>query len=353
MKKCPNCGTQLNDDVLFCTECGNQIPQSNVCPHCGASVNKGDAFCQNCGKKVDEVPTSIPEESVQKKCPRCGAPVNDGNAFCENCGMNLAEMIHPQLSNRSNIDSKELLIKLKKFVPYVVGLILLAAIIWGSFYGYEEYSAYRAKKEAREKFVADSLEKVRQDSIKLAAKLETERIEKEKIAKFREKFTFNNILNLLKHPDNASLAQKCGLSLIYKDSEIIVDNFMEEGDSYRAYDIAYGYDAEKGSKESEGLGYKIKATSNHSCYFNYLAGRGKTTLFHFKEESDADYLFDMAKDHGLIECCNRYFIPIKKVAKGITHVKEYDPESEALYGITQLGEMEGWYSLEIGMIGSE
>ncbi len=215
------------------------------------------------------------------------------------------------------------------------------------------YNQIKEEKLAREKFVADSLEKVRQDSINLAAKLEAERIEKEKIERFRENFTFNNILNLLKHPDDASLAQKCGLSLLYKNSETIVDNFMEEGDSYKAYDIAYGYETEKGSKNSEGLGYGIKASSTHSCYFNYLAGRGKTTLFHFKDESDADYLFEMAKDHGLIECCNRYFIPRKKVAKGITHVEEYDPESEALYGITQLGEMDGWYSLEIGMIGSE
>ena len=52
MKKYPNCGTQLNDDALFCTECGNQIPQGNVCPHCGALVNDGDIFCQNCGKNI-------------------------------------------------------------------------------------------------------------------------------------------------------------------------------------------------------------------------------------------------------------------------------------------------------------
>lgn len=54
MKTCPNCGAQIADDSLFCTECGKQIPQDNVCPHCGASVNDGDSFCQNCGKSIIE-----------------------------------------------------------------------------------------------------------------------------------------------------------------------------------------------------------------------------------------------------------------------------------------------------------
>ncbi len=315
MKQCPYCNAQIADNSKFCGECGKELPQENVCTHCGVTVNEGDIYCEECGRNL-----------------------KDGTYASAEYG------------EKSGIDYMKIL--LSSLIGVVIGLVILS-LIGGSWYGYNAYSEYRAKKEAREKFVADSLEKVRQDSIKLAAKLEAERIEKEKIERFRENFTFNNILNLLKHPDDASLAQKCGLSLLYKNSETIVDNFMEEGDSYKAYDIAYGYETEKGSKNSEGLGYGIKASSTHSCYFNYLAGRGKTTLFHFKDESDADYLFEMAKDHGLIECCNRYFIPRKKVAKGITHVEEYDPESEALYGITQLGEMDGWYSLEIGMIGSE
>lgn len=54
MKQCPNCGAQIADDSLFCTECGKQIPQDNVCPHCGASVNDGDSFCQNRGMGLSD-----------------------------------------------------------------------------------------------------------------------------------------------------------------------------------------------------------------------------------------------------------------------------------------------------------
>ena len=60
MKTCPNCGAQIADDSLFCTECGKQIPQDNVCPHCGASVNDGDSFCQNCGNSLSGVHNNEP-----------------------------------------------------------------------------------------------------------------------------------------------------------------------------------------------------------------------------------------------------------------------------------------------------
>ena len=113
MKRCPNCGTQINDDCVFCTECGKPIPQGNlcpncgaivaegdsfcqncgrpipqgnICPHCGVIVEDGDSFCQNCGKKVGEMPTNDVVDSNQPKCPQCGAPVNEGSSFCENCG---------------------------------------------------------------------------------------------------------------------------------------------------------------------------------------------------------------------------------------------------------------------------
>ena len=58
MKKCQNCGAQVDDNSLFCTECGKQIPQGNACSHCGAPVNSGDSFCQNCGKSLKEIPNS-------------------------------------------------------------------------------------------------------------------------------------------------------------------------------------------------------------------------------------------------------------------------------------------------------
>ena len=134
MKKCPYCGAQMNDDSLFCTECGKQIPQGSVCPHCGASVNEGDAFCQSCGKRIDE-PSAEVSEKAMEKCPYCGALVNDGDVFCENCGRNLADgsigfipnEVIPQTYEAEESTSK-------KIIPIILGVLGMAIIGGGLWY---------------------------------------------------------------------------------------------------------------------------------------------------------------------------------------------------------------------------
>lgn len=60
MKKCPYCSAQIADNSRFCSECGKEITQAYDCPHCGVSVGEGDAFCQNCGKSLNETTISEP-----------------------------------------------------------------------------------------------------------------------------------------------------------------------------------------------------------------------------------------------------------------------------------------------------
>ena len=308
MKQCPYCNAQIDDESKFCSECGKEFPQGNVCAYCGATVNEGDVYCEECGRNV-----------------------KDGSYASADYG------------EKSSIDYMKIL--LSSLVGIVVGLVVLA-VVGGSWYGYNAYSEYSAAKAAREKFVADSLEKARQDSVKLAAKQEAERLENEKIAKFREKFTFSNILELLKHPDKATIAQKCGLSLIYKDSE--KEEGYEEGEYFTHYDYVYGYEVEKGKKNDGYMGYDIKASSNHSCYFNFIDGSDVIKLFKFKDKSDADYLFEMAKDYGLIEWSGNYYIPAKKASKGITRVEEYEPyDGAALFEIRKPNNVDGWYEVLI------
>lgn len=47
--KCPQCGTENQDNAKFCNECGYRFPQQNVCPSCGLPVQPGIKFCSNCG----------------------------------------------------------------------------------------------------------------------------------------------------------------------------------------------------------------------------------------------------------------------------------------------------------------
>lgn len=133
--KCPNCGAQINDDSLFCTECGKPIPQGSVCPYCGASVNEGDAFCQSCGKRVDEILSTEMSDKTQKKCPFCGGLVNDGDVFCENCGRNLSD---ESIGFTPNEIQQETYLEedstSKKILPIILGILAIAIIGGGIWY---------------------------------------------------------------------------------------------------------------------------------------------------------------------------------------------------------------------------
>lgn len=79
----------MDDDSLFCTECGKPMPQGKVCPNCGVSINSGDLFCLNCGNKIIEVTPNTETNLVQSKCPKCGTIIDDNDIFCQNCGCNI------------------------------------------------------------------------------------------------------------------------------------------------------------------------------------------------------------------------------------------------------------------------
>ena len=121
MKVCPQCGTQMEDDAVFCDNCGTKLPEAGVtpspasspvagdltCPQCGASIVPGEAYCDNCGAALASVPVEPvapvaqpaavyppaglpaappPPVAAITTCPRCGASVNPGDVFCDNCG---------------------------------------------------------------------------------------------------------------------------------------------------------------------------------------------------------------------------------------------------------------------------
>ena len=135
MKKCPNCGAQMNDDSLFCTECGRPIPQGSVCPHCGASLNEGDVFCQNCGKKVDDSPSTDISNITHNKCPYCGASVNEGDVFCENCGRNLSDgsigFTPNEIIQETCVEEES---SSKKILPILLGILAVIIIGGGLWY---------------------------------------------------------------------------------------------------------------------------------------------------------------------------------------------------------------------------
>lgn len=62
VKKCSNCGAEIEDSSVFCGVCGSKAatveekqespPVSPICPGCQNPVTEDMAFCEGCGKKL-------------------------------------------------------------------------------------------------------------------------------------------------------------------------------------------------------------------------------------------------------------------------------------------------------------
>jgi len=166
MKQCPNCGAQIADNSSACPECGMPISKNNVCPHCGADVNEGDVFCKSCGKRLVEDSESTVFESGIKICPHCGANVKEEDAFCKNCGQDLRGGSFAAYPNGSpnNPYGGEKGNSSGKYLLFIFGVLFLAAVCGGGWYGYKKITEVISEKQKRE-HIADSLEKVSHDSV--------------------------------------------------------------------------------------------------------------------------------------------------------------------------------------------
>ena len=75
--KCPNCGEELSDGVLFCRECGCKIPQKpkkRFCRECGHELESNAKFCSACGAKV------LTQENVARPLIMEGEPSEENTA---------------------------------------------------------------------------------------------------------------------------------------------------------------------------------------------------------------------------------------------------------------------------------
>lgn len=82
--KCPKCGADLAEGVLFCRECGTRIDtlQKRFCRECGAALAEGAKFCTECGAKA-EILSFVSEEKIASESDIVEEPIEDKSSDWE------------------------------------------------------------------------------------------------------------------------------------------------------------------------------------------------------------------------------------------------------------------------------
>lgn len=299
-----------------------------TCPYCNAQIENGSKFCGECGKE-------LPQGNI---CANCGATVNEGDLFCEECGINLKDGSYASADYGEKSSKDNMKTLLSSLIGIVIGLVILA-LVGGSWYGYNAYSEYTAAKQAREKFVADSLEKARQDSIKLANQQEKERQDAARFEEFNKTMTFVNLLNLLNNYDKVEYAKKCGLNLIYKN--------VEEEEFGESIDIVYGFDVEKKGKN------EVVPISRNATYIQFMFDTSSGATFYTKNGDLMGKINQQAYDYGYIKYEDGQFIPKKKLPNGTVRADSLDWEGDYapiyMWGTSTYDNNIEWFVCHIGI----
>ena len=114
------------------------------CNFCGAPLDDDALFCENCGKKV---------ENQGKRCPRCGTVVLDDSVFCAKCGTRLDEQIVTHIDSPQIVtpvmppqEEEEVIYdwekdeKIRKWKTIILSIVLIVIIAAGSYFIYKNYN---------------------------------------------------------------------------------------------------------------------------------------------------------------------------------------------------------------------
>ena len=88
MKQCTNCGVELEDNALFCGECGTkQTEQKRFCENCGVELQAGEALCPECGTPAGKgiasaVQIQAPAVELSATSEDIALTQPDGNTIC-------------------------------------------------------------------------------------------------------------------------------------------------------------------------------------------------------------------------------------------------------------------------------
>ena len=98
---CPNCGKKLDDDALFCDECGTKIERQKPSNDQTPTVQETSVIKEELVKEVartepaEEIRTEQkrvnPKEGRLHKCPNCGELISFDDVKCPSCGYEIRD----------------------------------------------------------------------------------------------------------------------------------------------------------------------------------------------------------------------------------------------------------------------
>ena len=93
------------------------IELTKFCKNCGCQLNENELYCPDCGKATGN-------RHVMKYCPNCGEEIDHDERFCRNCGIELKK---PEVKTESMLD--------KYRIPLIILAVIFAIVIvaFGAF----------------------------------------------------------------------------------------------------------------------------------------------------------------------------------------------------------------------------
>lgn len=119
--KCKNCGAELEDDALFCDECGNKVEKTEpgTCPSCGFVNTVNAKFCKQCGTKLNEADGAQQQPAFKSDTvANIAETISNAAVGAKNTASNAADNVFENIMSRISDSAEGVEIKNDITCPY-------------------------------------------------------------------------------------------------------------------------------------------------------------------------------------------------------------------------------------------